>query len=46
MEYLTTPFQKGEIYRIDYANQAEFIILSRLLQFQYQLPVAKRKPRR
>jgi hypothetical protein len=46
VEYLTAPFQEGEIYRIDYANQAEFIILSRLLRFQYQLPMAKRKPRR
>lgn len=46
VEYLTAPFQKGEKYRIDYANHAEFIILSRWLQFQYQLLVVERKPRR
>lgn len=46
VEYLTRPFQKEEKYRINCANQAKFIILSRWLQFQYQLLVAKRKPRR
>jgi hypothetical protein len=46
VEYLTTPFQKGEIYRIDNANQAELIILSRLLRFQYQLLVVEKRPRR
>ena len=46
VEYLTTPFLKGELYRIDYANQAEFIISSRLLRFQYQLLVVEKRPRR